>query len=81
MTNNNSIKTLKGKKLVIIGGAGFIGHNLSIKAVNLGAEVHCVDSLKVNNIGFYTSNYLTNVNSERYISFLNSNISQLYQSL
>lgn len=40
---------LAGQKVVLIGGAGFIGHNLALKLKSLGAEVTVVDSLGVNN--------------------------------
>jgi UDP-glucose 4-epimerase len=35
----------KNKKVLVIGGAGFIGSNLSIKLVELGAKVSIVDAL------------------------------------
>lgn len=40
---------IKGKRIVLIGGAGFIGHNLSLKLKSLGAEVSIVDGMQVNN--------------------------------
>jgi nucleoside-diphosphate-sugar epimerase len=68
---------LKGKRVAIIGGAGFIGHNLALKLADLGAEPHVVDGLQVNNIGYYTSGYSTNPNAERYIAFINERLSLL----
>ena len=38
------------KKICIIGGAGFIGHNLAIQLRSVGYEVTCVDNLMVNNL-------------------------------
>ena len=38
------------KKICIIGGAGFIGHNLAIQFRSLGHEVTCIDNLMVNNL-------------------------------
>ncbi len=38
------------KKICIIGGAGFIGHNLGIELRKIGHNVTCVDNLMVNNL-------------------------------
>jgi nucleoside-diphosphate-sugar epimerase len=71
------LEKLKGKRVAIVGGAGFIGHNLALKLKELGAEPHVIDGLQVNNIGFYTSDYEKNVNAERYIAFINERLSLL----
>lgn len=68
---------LKNKRVAIIGGAGFIGHNLALKLAELGAEPHVVDGLQVNNLGYYSSGYTTNPNAERYITFINERLSLL----
>jgi len=44
------MQSLQGKKVVLIGGAGFIGHHLSLELVRRGAEVHVIDGLQVNNL-------------------------------
>ena len=41
---------MRKKRVLIIGGAGFIGHNLAIKLKKLKHKVSIVDSLQVNNI-------------------------------
>ena len=38
------------RRITIIGGAGFIGHNLALKLSSMGANVSVIDSLQVNNI-------------------------------
>ena len=38
------------KKICIIGGAGFIGHNLAVDLKEAGHEVTCVDNLMINNL-------------------------------
>ena len=38
-----------GRRIALIGGAGFIGHNLALRLKRLGAEPFVVDSLAVNN--------------------------------
>ena len=45
MSNN-----MKDKKILIVGGAGFIGHNLALKLNELGAKVSIIDGLEVNNL-------------------------------
>lgn len=72
-----NLEKLKGKRVAIIGGAGFIGHNLALKLVKLGAAPHVVDGLQVNNIGYYTSGYSANPHAERYIAFINERLTLL----
>ena len=40
---------IKNRKILIIGGAGFIGHNLALKLKSLGAKVSILDGLTINN--------------------------------
>lgn len=42
--------TLEGKRVALIGGAGFIGHHLALGLADKGASVHVLDSLQVNNL-------------------------------
>jgi nucleoside-diphosphate-sugar epimerase len=46
---------LKGKRVALIGGAGFIGHNMALKLKAAGAEPYVVDGLHINNLGFFLS--------------------------
>lgn len=41
---------LNGRRIALIGGAGFIGHNLALALRAEGADVAIVDNLQVNNI-------------------------------
>ena len=41
---------LKNKKILIVGGAGFIGHNLAIQLKKYNADVSIIDSLGINNL-------------------------------
>ena len=52
MTNS-----VKGKNIALVGGAGFIGHNLALELKSRGANVHVIDSLLVNNLGAIYGTY------------------------
>jgi nucleoside-diphosphate-sugar epimerase len=41
---------MKSKKILITGGAGFVGHHLALKLNNLGHNVKIIDGLSVNNL-------------------------------
>jgi len=41
--------SVAGRRIALIGGAGFIGHNLALRLKQLGASPFVVDSLAVNN--------------------------------
>jgi len=44
---------LRNKSVILVGGAGFIGHNLAIKLKKLGSQVTVLDSLMINNYYHY----------------------------
>jgi nucleoside-diphosphate-sugar epimerase len=67
---------LKGKKIALIGGAGFIGHNLALKLVELGASVDAIDSLQVNNLGAF-SNVYGDPNKALYLHLINTRLDLL----
>ncbi len=48
---------VRGKRVALIGGSGFIGHNFALELARLGAEVHVIDSLQVNNLGAFSNAY------------------------
>ncbi len=41
---------LEGRRVAILGGAGFIGHHLAVDLASRGADVHVIDGLQVNNM-------------------------------
>lgn len=59
------------KKIAIVGGCGFIGHNLAIE-LSKSNDVHIIDSLSVNNLYSRDRNDFTN--KKLYTSILNSRI-------
>jgi len=68
---------IEGRRVAIIGGAGFIGHNLALHLKSLGADVHVVDSLQVNNLGAISSDMSDPDNRELYIGFINERLQLL----
>ncbi len=70
---------LKNKKIALIGGAGFIGHNLAISLKKSGANVFVFDSLQVNNLGELSCSEKS-INKDLYLSFLNQRINLLREN-
>ena len=68
---------IKGRKVAIIGGAGFIGHNLALSLQQMGATVEVVDSLQVNNLLSFTSGDTGMVNRELYVRMINQRLDML----
>lgn len=71
---------VSGKRIALIGGGGFIGHNLALKLLELGAEPHVIDSLQVNNLGAFTHGLDQNPNAKLYIEFVNERLDLLRQA-
>lgn len=66
---------IKDRKVAIIGGAGFIGHNLALSLQQMGAQVEVVDSLQVNNLLSFTSGEA--VNRGLYMRMINQRLDML----
>lgn len=62
---------IAGRKITLIGGAGFIGHNLALHLHSLGADVSIIDSLQVNNLASFSSTSEESVNRSLYLRILN----------
>lgn len=60
---------LKGRTIALIGGAGFIGHNLALALKKHGADPHVIDGLQVNNLGAF-SNSGADPNKNLYVNFI-----------
>ena len=69
--------TLEGKRIALIGGAGFIGHNLALALEEKGAQVHVLDSLQVNNLGAFANRRTPNPNADLYMSFITERLDML----
>lgn len=64
------MKPVKGRRITLVGGAGFIGHNLALRLKELGAEVSIIDSLQVNNLLAFSSTADTLPNRNLYLFIL-----------
>ena len=69
---------MKSKKIALIGGAGFIGHNLAIYLKKIGHTPIVIDSLSVNNVLSFTDKEISN--RKLYWSILNQRIDFLHDN-
>lgn len=67
---------LSQMRIALVGGAGFIGHNLALKLRELGSEVLIIDSYQVNNFLAF-ANHLDNPIHKLYFHILNQRIELL----
>lgn len=72
--------SLENKKIALVGGSGFIGHNMAIQLKKLGADVSVVDSLQVNNLLAFSSVEKESPNKDLYIKILNQRIDLLKEN-
>lgn len=74
---DSNITPIQGRRIVIIGGAGFIGHNLALALKERGADVSVVDSLQVNNLLSFASASHDMPNRDIYLRILNQRLDLL----
>lgn len=71
---------LRGKRIALIGGAGFIGHNLALEFKRLGAEVAVIDGLGVNNLLAFTTTESKHPNGDLYMRIILERLRLLKES-
>jgi len=71
---------LHGRKIVLIGGAGFIGHNLALTLARFGAQVAIIDNLQVNNLLAFASANGDLPNRDLYVRMINQRLDLLRQA-
>jgi nucleoside-diphosphate-sugar epimerase len=69
---------MQNKKILLVGGCGFIGHNLALNLKSLGANPVIVDSLTINNLLSFQDKDITN--KSLYTSILNNRIELLNEN-
>ncbi len=72
--------SVSGKKIVLIGGAGFIGHNLALALKQCGAQVEIVDSLQINNLNAFAANTDNIPNRQLYLHLIQDRLNRLYEA-
>jgi nucleoside-diphosphate-sugar epimerase len=71
-------QSVKGMRIALIGGAGFIGHHLALYLKEQGADVFVIDGLSVNNLLYLHSTDLDIPGDRRlYIKMINSRLELL----
>ncbi|MEP4378228.1 MAG: NAD(P)-dependent oxidoreductase [Alphaproteobacteria bacterium] len=71
---------IANRRIALVGGAGFIGHNLALRLKALGADVHIIDSLQVNNLYAFGNSQNDMVNRELYIQITQERLDLLRQA-
>ena len=75
MKNNNknifNSSSLKGEKIMLLVGSGFIGHHLALGLRKKGADVIVLDNLQINNIVSILGNLeISDLKRKLYIKFI-----------
>lgn len=68
---------IQNRRIALIGGAGFIGHNLALQLKAAGADVHVIDSLQVNNLLYFQSSNNDMPNKDLYLKIVNERLDLL----
>ena len=71
---------LQGKRVALVGGAGFIGHNLALMLKSQGAEVAIIDGLHVNSLLSLQCSNNPNANARLYTRFIDQRIELLREA-
>lgn len=71
------IDPLVGRKIALIGGAGFIGHAIALDLKRRGASVEIIDSLQVNNLLQFASAPNDQPNRDLYLRIINQRLDML----
>tara|TARA_B100000315_G_scaffold61559_1_gene55889 strand:+ start:278 stop:1288 length:1011 start_codon:yes stop_codon:yes gene_type:complete len=71
---------IANKSIVLIGGAGFIGHNLALTLKKAGAKVTIIDSLHVNSLLSFASSNYDEENRDLYYRIINQRLDLLREA-
>ncbi|WP_341704126.1 NAD(P)-dependent oxidoreductase [Ferrovibrio sp.] len=72
---------LTGERIMLVGGAGFIGHHLALELRRKGAEIVVLDNLQINNVvKILTDASLDPVRRQLYLNFLTSRFEMMREA-
>lgn len=71
---------VSGQKITLIGGGGFIGHNLALSLQKMGAQVDIIDSLQVNNLYAFGQQNNDIFNRDLYLKIINQRLDLIRQN-
>jgi nucleoside-diphosphate-sugar epimerase len=71
------VPDVAGKRIALVGGAGFIGHSLALELKERGADVAVIDGLSVNNLLHYTGLPPSTPNRDLYIKIVQQRLDKL----
>ena len=71
---------IEGRRIVLIGGAGFIGHHLAMELHRRGAQVEIIDALTVNNLVAFQATNQAVPNRDLYLHLINERIELLREA-
>jgi nucleoside-diphosphate-sugar epimerase len=71
---------LLGRRIALVGGAGFIGHNLALTLQALGARVEVIDGLEVNNLVAIAANVDRLPHRELYLHMIHERLHLLEEA-
>jgi nucleoside-diphosphate-sugar epimerase len=74
------MKDIKGLKITLIGGGGFIGHNIALALKKQGAIIDIIDSLQVNNLYAFEKASADLVHRDLYIKIINERLKLLQEA-
>jgi nucleoside-diphosphate-sugar epimerase len=69
---------IAGRRIVITGGAGFIGHHMALTLKKLGADVDVIDGLQVNNLSAFAGNGDNISNRSLYLHLIHERLDLLH---
>lgn len=69
--------TIAGRRILLVGGAGFIGHHMALEMKRRGADVSVIDGLQVNNLLSLHCQTGSSVDRDLYLRIVNERIDLL----